>query len=102
MYHYKNSNVMLACSIRSTCLLSEQLHNCFPAHVSEPTRYFLTPSPKIEMLQIFWTGRLTEKKLGLLLPNCTLSDDFLWGLHEGYLVLTLQMTPNQKPQHSFL
>lgn len=36
-----------------------------------------------------------------LLSNCTLSHGFLWGLHEGCLVLTLQMTPNQKPQRSF-
>lgn len=45
---------------------------------------------------VFWT-----EKLELLLPNFTLSDDFLWGTHKGFLVLTLQMTPNQKPQHSF-
>ncbi len=50
---------------------------------------------------VFWTGRLSEQKLLLPLSNFTLSDDFLWGLHEGCLVLTLQMTPNQKPQHSF-
>lgn len=46
--------------------------------------------------------RKKKKKLGLPLPNYTLSDDFLWGPHEGCLVLTLQMTPNPKPQHSFL
>lgn len=53
---------MLACSIRSTCLLSEQLHKCFPAHVSEPTRYFLTPSPKIEMLMLSFGQEDSQRK----------------------------------------
>ena len=47
------------------------------------------------------SGRHSEQQAGPPLSNCTPCDDFLSGLHRGCSVLTLQMTPNQKPQRSF-
>lgn len=49
-------------TLRTACLLSEQLRPCFPAHVTESTRYRLTSSPEIEMLMLSFGQEDSQSK----------------------------------------
>lgn len=80
------------------CSLRSGLCGCFTAQVTGTNQISFCPF-------VFYTCTTQKKSWHYLLEsasrapppsNCTPCDDFLLGLHEGCLVLTLQMSPNQK------